>query len=199
MDSYGLSKVVNEQTARSFQRRSDFDIYALRIGSVIERDEYAKLFPYYLTHPEVRRRNALCYIDVRDLSQIVNLCLQKDGLGYQVYNSCNDQNGAILQSKELVERFFPGVPLRRELNEHEAIAKSGRFSASRNNTTGRGMYHKGQIVLFRVHLANKANQSLYLLNQVHQTAVRHHSGEIRKESTPVHRYVLVYSVTSLFK
>jgi nucleoside-diphosphate-sugar epimerase len=40
MDSYGLSKVVNEQTARSFQRRSGFDIYALRIGNVIEPHEY---------------------------------------------------------------------------------------------------------------------------------------------------------------
>jgi nucleoside-diphosphate-sugar epimerase len=41
MDSYGLSKVVNEMTARSFQRRSGSDIYALRIGNVIEPHEYA--------------------------------------------------------------------------------------------------------------------------------------------------------------
>ena len=35
MDSYGCSKVVNEVTARSFARRSGFDIYALRIGNVV--------------------------------------------------------------------------------------------------------------------------------------------------------------------
>ena len=63
MDSYGLSKVVNEKTARSFQRRSGFDIYALRIGNVIEPHEYAELFPGYFEKPEVRRRNAFCYID----------------------------------------------------------------------------------------------------------------------------------------
>ena len=40
MDSYGLSKVINEQTAASFQLRSGFDIYSLRIGNVIEPDEY---------------------------------------------------------------------------------------------------------------------------------------------------------------
>ncbi len=67
MDSYGLSKVVNEKTARSFQRRSGFDIYALRIGNVIEPHEYAELFPHYFKNPEVRRRNAFCYIDARDL------------------------------------------------------------------------------------------------------------------------------------
>lgn len=121
MDSYGLSKVVNEKTARSFQRRSGFDIYALRIGNVIEPHEYAELFPHYFKNPEVRRRNAFCYIDARDLGQIVDLCLKKDGLGYQVFNAGNDQNGAIIPSKELAEQFFPGVPITRELGEHEAL------------------------------------------------------------------------------
>lgn len=121
MDSYGLSKVVNEQTARSFQRRSGVDIYALRIGNVIEPHEYAELFPHYFKHPEVRRRNAFCYIDARDLGQIVDLCLQKDGLGYQVFNAGNDHNGAVIPSKELAEKFFPNVPISRELEEHEAL------------------------------------------------------------------------------
>ena len=121
MDSYGLSKVVNEKTARSFQRRSGVDIYALRIGNVIEPHEYAKLFPYFFKHPEVRRRNAFCYIDARDLGQIVDLCLQKDGLGFQVFNAGNDHNGAIIPSKQLAEQFFPGVPITRELETHEAL------------------------------------------------------------------------------
>lgn len=121
MDSYGLSKVVNEKTARSFQRRSGVDIYALRIGNVIEPHEYEQLFPHYFKNPEVRRRNAFCYIDARDLGQIVDLCLKKDGLGYQVFNAGNDHNGAVIPSKELAERFFPGVPITRELEEHEAL------------------------------------------------------------------------------
>ncbi|WP_339880619.1 NAD(P)-dependent oxidoreductase [uncultured Algoriphagus sp.] len=121
MDSYGMSKIVNEKTARSFQRRSGIDLYALRIGNVIEPHEYTELFPHYFKHPEVRRRNAFNYIDARDLGQIVDLCLKKDGLGYEVFNAANDQNGAIIPSKELASRFFPGVPLRRELGEHEAL------------------------------------------------------------------------------
>jgi nucleoside-diphosphate-sugar epimerase len=121
MDSYGLSKVVNEKTAESFQRRSGFDIYALRIGNVIEPHEYAELFPHYFKNPEVRRRNAFCYIDARDLGQIVDLCLKKDGLGYQVFNAGNDHNGAVIPSKELAKKFFPNVPITRELGEHEAL------------------------------------------------------------------------------
>ena len=121
MDSYGLSKVVNEKTARSFQRRSGFDIYALRIGNVIEPHEYTELFPHYFKNPEVRRRNAFCYIDARDLGQIVDLCLKKDDLGYQVFNAGNDHNGAVIPSKELAEKFFPNVPIIRELGQHEAL------------------------------------------------------------------------------
>jgi nucleoside-diphosphate-sugar epimerase len=121
MDSYGLSKVVNEKTARSFQRRSGVDIYVLRIGNVIEPHEYAELFPHYFKNPEVRRRNAFCYIDARDLGQIVDLCLQKDELGFQIFNAGNDHNGAITPSKELAETFFPGVPITRKLGEHEAL------------------------------------------------------------------------------
>lgn len=120
MDSYGLSKVVNEVTARSFQRRSGADIYALRIGNVIEPHEY-ELFPGFFADPKVRRRNTFCYIDARDLGQIVHLCLEKDGLGFQVFNAGNDTNSVNLPTKEIVERFYPGVPVTRELGEFEAL------------------------------------------------------------------------------
>ena len=51
MDSYGLSKVCNEKTARAFAMRYKADIYALRIGNVIEPHEYR-------TVQAVRRRPA---------------------------------------------------------------------------------------------------------------------------------------------
>jgi nucleoside-diphosphate-sugar epimerase len=121
MDSYGLSKVLNEVTARAFQRRSGFDIYALRIGNVIEPHEFATLFPGYFANPEGRRRNLFCYIDARDLGQIVHLCLERDGLGFQVFNAGNDTNGMNIPTRELLARFFPGVPVTRELAEHEAL------------------------------------------------------------------------------
>lgn len=120
MDSYGLSKVVNEVTARAFQRRSGADVYCLRIGNVIEPDEYHR-FPGFTADPEVRRRNIFCYIDARDLGQIVDLCLAHDGLGFQIFNAGNDTNSVDIPSVELARRFFPGVPLTRELAENEAL------------------------------------------------------------------------------
>ncbi|MSU89726.1 NAD-dependent epimerase/dehydratase family protein [Rhodobacteraceae bacterium 2CG4] len=120
MDSYGCSKVVNEVTARSFARRSGADIYALRIGNVIEPHEYDR-FPGFFENPEVRYRNIFCYIDARDLGQIVHRCLETDGLGFQIFNAGNDTNSSNLPTAELLERFYPQVPVTRDLGEHEAL------------------------------------------------------------------------------
>ncbi|TPW26694.1 NAD-dependent epimerase/dehydratase family protein [Pararhizobium mangrovi] len=120
MDSYGLSKVLNEKTARAFQMRSGIDIYGLRIGNVMEPDDYAN-FPEYLEKPEMRIRNAWCYIDARDLGQIVHRCIQTDGLGYEIFNAVNDTVVSRAPTRELLERFFPNVPVTREMGEFEGV------------------------------------------------------------------------------
>lgn len=121
MDSYGMSKKVNEVTARSFQRRFGADVYALRIGNVVEPHEYATLFPPLASDPGLRRRITFSYIDARDLGQIVDLCLRKDGLGFQVFNAVNDENAVPQPNSALLARFFPKVPLSRPVGEREGL------------------------------------------------------------------------------
>jgi nucleoside-diphosphate-sugar epimerase len=118
MDSYGLSKVVNEKTARAFAMRYRADIYALRIGNVIEPHEYDR-FPAFLADPPSRKRNAWSYIDARDLGEIVHLCLQKDGLGYQVFNAVNDTITLNTPTREALQAMCPKVPITREMGEFE--------------------------------------------------------------------------------
>jgi len=119
MDSYGLSKVVNERTARAFAARYGADIYALRIGNVIEPEDYAR-FPEFIADPMSRKRNAWSYIDARDLGEIVQLCLERDGLGYQVFNAVNDTITADLPTREFLARYCPHTPVTREMGEFEA-------------------------------------------------------------------------------
>ena len=111
-DSYAMSKVVNEATAKSFQRRSGIDIYGLRINNVIEPHEYAEIFPKFLKDPDLRRRNIFSYIDARDLGQMVQKCLNVDGLGFQIFNVSNDNHSVGLSSKELIDRYYKNVPLK---------------------------------------------------------------------------------------
>ena len=121
MDSYGMSKKVNEVTARSFQRRSGADIYALRIGNVIEPHEYAQNFPAYFANPDLRLRIAFSYIDARDLGQIVDRCLKTSGLGFQVFNAANDGHSVHLPTDELLTRYYPHVPISRPMGPHEGF------------------------------------------------------------------------------
>jgi nucleoside-diphosphate-sugar epimerase len=118
MDSYGLSKLVNEQTARAFAARYGTDIYALRIGNVIEPHEYDR-FPAFIANPETRKRNAWTYIDARDLGEIVHLCLQKHGLGFQVFNAVNDTITSNMPTAQFLAKYCPNVPVTRKLEEYE--------------------------------------------------------------------------------
>jgi nucleoside-diphosphate-sugar epimerase len=87
---------------------------------VIEPHEYLR-FTDFFVNPEQRCRNAFCYIDARDLGQVVDLCIEKDGFGYQVFNAGNNTNTATIPSAEHIDQFFPGTPVTRTLGEHEAL------------------------------------------------------------------------------
>ncbi|KRF38388.1 NAD(P)-dependent oxidoreductase [Terrabacter sp. Soil810] len=120
-DSYAMSKVANEVTARSFQARTGFDIYGLRINNVIEPHEYAEMFRPFLQDPALRRRNIFAYIDTRDLGQMVERCLETDGLGYEVFNVANADMSVAATTDEVRERFYDGVELRRPMGRNETF------------------------------------------------------------------------------
>lgn len=119
MDSYGLSKLVNEKTAKAFAMRYGRDIYALRIGNVIEPHEYP-MFKGFLDKPMTRKRNAWSYIDARDLGQIVHLCLEKNGLGFQVFNAVNDTITTREDTATFLKTHCPQIPLKRPMAGNEA-------------------------------------------------------------------------------
>ena len=120
-DAYAMSKVAGEVTARSFQARTGSDVYGLRINNVIEPDEYAELFPPFLEDPSLRRRNVFAYIDTRDLGQLVQRCLETEGLGYEVFNVANADMSVAATTHEVIDRFYDGVEVRRELGRDETF------------------------------------------------------------------------------
>ncbi len=126
IDAYGLSKVVNEQTGRAFQLSSGADIYALRISDVMDPNDYATLWPHWLANPESRTRLLWSYIDVRDLGQICRSALETDGLGFQVFNAVASDTSARIPTSELLQRFYPTVPLRTQFDEYESLISNQR-------------------------------------------------------------------------
>ena len=120
MDSYALSKICNERTAHAFQQRTGSDVYAIRIGNVIEPHEYND-FPTFFADPGFRKRIAWSYIDARDLGQIIRLSIETDGLGFQIFNAAQNDCSSDLPTAELLKRFYPKVPVRGSLGEFEGL------------------------------------------------------------------------------
>ena len=121
MDTYATSKLCGERCARSFARRfPGTDIYALRIGNVIEPHEYEKDFPEYVSKPETRKRNAWSYIDARDLGQICDLCIKKSGMGFQVFNATNTTSSLKVPTMQYLKEAEPNTPITREIGGYEA-------------------------------------------------------------------------------
>ncbi|WP_131113643.1 NAD-dependent epimerase/dehydratase family protein [Lichenihabitans psoromatis] len=120
MDSYALSKICNERTAHAFQQRTGSDIYAIRIGNVIEPHEYAN-FPAFFADPAFRKRIAWSYIDARDLGEIIRLSIETDGLGFQIFNAAQNDCSSDLPTAELLKRYYPNVPVKRPLGEYESL------------------------------------------------------------------------------
>jgi nucleoside-diphosphate-sugar epimerase len=124
MDVYATSKICMEKIAQSFAKRfKGVDIYCLRIGAVIEPDQHAKKFAAYLTRPKDFKVHAWSYTDARDLGNMVNCCLEKDGFGFQVFNAVNDEI-TIDQSEgtaeEWLKKMCPKTKLTRQMGNKEA-------------------------------------------------------------------------------
>lgn len=120
-DSYAMSKVCNEMTARSFQARTGADIYGLRINNVIEPHEYTEMFPAFVENPALRRRNIFAYIDARDLGHMVDCCLKTYGLGYEVFNVSNDDSSVGITSDQVIAQFYQSVEVRGEMEPNESF------------------------------------------------------------------------------
>ena len=137
MDSYGLSKVVNEKTARAFQRRSRPT--STRCGSATSSSRTSTTGSPASSPTRPRKRNAWSYIDARDLGQIVDLCLAKDGLGFQVFNAVNDTITANLPTRSSspdTSRTSRSPARSGSTRRCSPTARSARCSASARSTTG---------------------------------------------------------------
>lgn len=121
MDVYATSKVCMERVAESFARRfPGVDIYCLRIAAIIEPEQHAAKMGAYVRSPEKWKAHAWSYLDARDLGNIVQCCLQRDGLGYQVFNAANDEITNEEGTEAFLKRVCPGVEITRRLGGREA-------------------------------------------------------------------------------
>ncbi|WP_138420115.1 NAD-dependent epimerase/dehydratase family protein [Aquibacillus sediminis] len=120
-DSYGLSKMVNEQTAEMIYNRTGMQVVSLRVGNVIAPHMYEN-FPSFIHNPQERKPILWSYIDARDAASAYRLAIEKDGLGTVALNIAADDTSMDIKSRELMETCFPEVAdFREPLNGYETL------------------------------------------------------------------------------
>ncbi|GAE92219.1 UDP-glucose 4-epimerase [Gracilibacillus boraciitolerans JCM 21714] len=107
-DSYGLSKIINEQTAEAIHQRTGMQIVSLRLGNIIAPHMYAN-FLDFIHKPELRKPILWSYIDARDAATAYRLAVEKGEIGIAAVNIAADNSSMDITSMELMETCFPNV------------------------------------------------------------------------------------------
>lgn len=120
-DTYAIAKLCNERIARGFAKRYGTDIYSLRIGRVIEPDDYNQdIFYSYVHEPSQWKVHGWSYTDVRDLGGMCEAALRTNGLGFQVFNATNDTITNLMHTEEFLREHYPQTPITRRMEKFEA-------------------------------------------------------------------------------
>ena len=119
-DSYGLSKIVNEQTADMIHRRTGLQVVSLRLGNIIAPHMYNN-FPSFIHDPEQRKVIMWSYIDARDAATAFRLAIEAEGLGSVALNIAADETSVNIESHQLMETVYPAAEIRRPLQGYETL------------------------------------------------------------------------------
>jgi UDP-glucose 4-epimerase len=118
---YALAKHLEETMAAQFCRWNPaLKMIGLRFSNVMEPADYAE-FPSFDADPQLRKWNLWGYIDARDGAQAVRKALDYQGTGVEIFIIANADTVMSRSSASLAAAVYPGVPVTRELGEHETL------------------------------------------------------------------------------
>ena len=118
---YSLVKHLEEQMAIELVRWDPtLKIIALRFSNVMDPEDYAE-FPSFDADATSRKWNLWGYIDGRDGAQAVLKALELDTSGFDRFIIAAADTVMSRSNAELVAEIFPGVPVTRELGEHDTL------------------------------------------------------------------------------
>jgi nucleoside-diphosphate-sugar epimerase len=118
--SYALSKLLGEQMAEQFARRTGTTFIGLRISNIMDPEDY-DLFPWYWEDVRLRAWNLWGYVDARDVAQAVrrSLTAKVEGAGVCIIAAADTVMPQ--PSADLMAEVFPSVPLTRPVGGNETL------------------------------------------------------------------------------
>ena len=118
---YSLVKTLEERMAVELVRwHPKLSITGLRFSNVMVPEDYAE-FPSFDADALLRKWNLWGYIDARDGAQAVERALQTAPPGFETFIIAAADTVMSRPNEELVAEVFPGVPVTRDLGEHDTM------------------------------------------------------------------------------
>ena len=119
--TYSLVKHLEEQMAIQLTRWDpELSITGLRFSNVMDVEDYER-FPSFNSDARARKWNLWGYIDGRDGAQAVARALENGRPGFEAFIIANADTVMTRASASLAAEVFPGVPVTKELGEHETM------------------------------------------------------------------------------
>ena len=119
-DHYAISKEAAESIAAAFHRGHRLQTLVLRPSGAILIEPSMKKRSIAEVHPN-ERWGMWSYSDLRDLARMFRAAVEAPGVEHGVFNAVAEDNCVALTTMELIERFWPGVPVRREIPGTDAL------------------------------------------------------------------------------
>jgi nucleoside-diphosphate-sugar epimerase len=114
-DAYGLSKEVDEETGRMFNRRDGMQVAALRFHWVALPEELATLPPAGIDVPGNKPGNLWGYVDVRDAASACRLAVEASGFGFEAFNIIAADSLSTTPTEDLIRAYLPETEIRAEM------------------------------------------------------------------------------------
>jgi nucleoside-diphosphate-sugar epimerase len=119
--TYAMVKHLEETMAAQMCRRDPaLKMIGLRFSNVMSIADYAR-FPEFQDDPRARAWNLWGYIDRRDGAQAVQLALEHQSTGMDVFIVANQDTVMERPNAELLAEVYPEVPTRRPFEPNETL------------------------------------------------------------------------------
>ena len=139
-DAYAQSKWLGEQMAEAFCRRREMQIASLRFHALLDPDEQQAAQRLAIADPTddgVRPKSFWGWTDRDDAARACRLALDAEWTGHEAFFINADETVLMMETREAIERLYPGVPLRASLDGFASAidnAKAGRLLGWRHET-----------------------------------------------------------------
>ncbi len=122
-DEYSLGKVLTEEMCRSYTRRGSISTVCLRTCYVWDKSQAGI---ERIDDPSSAYRMLWLYVHATDAARAYRLACEAPGIENETLFIAAKDCFSSLPIKELLERFYPGVPVRQELGTYSSLINGAR-------------------------------------------------------------------------